>query len=424
MSTELTTLESLDMDEVQQSVQKHELALEQMKADYLPLLDTPITDKKQLEVVKAARMNFKNTRLEGVQRLDAGCKALYANWKLWVKARDTFEKKFSDEEEKFRAKEKEFEEAQEREFLRIAQEEQRRVAARKERMFQIGFRFNGSKYILEGFAELTENEVSGLGVDDLQLGEWLNDLERQVAEHKERQEEEERTRRIAAEALEAAQKAEAARIAAAQAELARKQNEMDAREAQMNARVNEARKNELIAVGCVEYTDIEGQVVGVPTGMGGYGHVYGVAELNIIPEENWVAIVQMCKEEKQEYEESARQREIVARHLREKEEQERLAREEQMKAEAAQKAVEAERSRLAAEAEAKKKQEELLAQQAAEKLAAAGDKGLVEQYIERLKDLHDTIPVLTSSIGRSAMKSLDKQLAETKGMLTSLLKDL
>lgn len=335
MSTEVATLESLDMAEVQKDVARFDAMLEQMKADYLPVLDIPITDKKQLEASKAARMNFKNTRLEGVARLDAGCKALYANWKLWVKARDTFEKKFSDVEELFRANEKAFEEAEERKFLEIAQAEQHRVAARKERMFQIGFKFDGSKYVLEGFAELTENEVSGLGVDDLQLGEWLNDLERQVAEHKERQEEEERTRRIAAEALAVEQKRKDEEAAAKLAEIERREKEMQAREAEMNAKVNEARKNELIAAGCEEYTDISGQCVGVPTGTGGWGHTYGVSELSLIPEENWVAIVQMCKKEREEYEESARQREIAAKSLRDKQEQERIAREEQLKAEAA-----------------------------------------------------------------------------------------
>lgn len=422
MSTEVTTLETLDMAEVQKGVQEHERMLEQMKADYLPLLDTPIGDKKQLEVVKAARMNFKNTRLEGVQRLDAGCKALYANWKLWVKARDAFEKKFSDEEEKFRAKEKEFEEAQEREFLRIAQEEQRRVAARKERMFQIGFRFDGSKYILEGFAELTENEVSGLGVDDLQLGEWLNDLERQVAEHKERQEEEERTRRIAAEAQAAAQKAEADRIAAAQAELERKQREMEAREAQMNARVNEARKNELIAVGCVEYTDIKGQVVGVPTGMGGYGHVYGVDDLASIPEDRWILIVQMCKEEKEEYEESARQREIVARHLREQQEQERLAREEKLKAEAEERGRQAEAARQAQAIALQEEEKARTAFKEAERIASMGDKGLVEQLSAYL--VCAPVPDLHTAVGQHGMARVRKHLVDLTNMVNSIAKDL
>jgi hypothetical protein len=411
MSTELTTLESLDMDEVQQSVQKHELALEQMKADYLPLLDTPIADKKQLEVVKAARMNFKNTRLEGVQRLDAGCKALYANWKLWVKARDAFEKKFSDEEAKFREKEKVFEEAEERRFLEIAKEEQRRVAARKERMFQIGFRFNGSKYILEGFAELTENEVSGLGVDDLQLGEWLNDLERQVAEHKERQEEEERTRRIAAEAQAAAQKAEADRIAAAQAELERKQREMDAREAQMNARV---------------YVERRKQVDDLRLVFAGEGAIWLNAETRValddlasVPQEQWDAYVVHATE-------TRRLRDIELEKIRVQEEQERIAREEQLKAEAAQKAVEAERSRLAAEAEAKKKQEELLAQQAAEKALQASDKEKVESlaHIIYCEFLEIGLPELKSAIGQAAMRSYTKQLMDIHASMVKLSKEL
>lgn len=411
MSTEVATLESLDMAEVQQDVQKYERMLEQMKADYLPVLDIPITDKKQLEASKAARMNFKNTRLEGVARLDAGCKALYANWKLWVKARDTFEKKFSDVEELFRSNEKAFEEAEERKFLEIAQAEQRRVAARKERMFQIGFKFDGSKYVLEGFAELTENEVSGLGVDDLQLGEWLNDLERQVAEHKERQEEEERTRRIAAEAMAAEQKRKDEEAAAKLAEIERREKEMQAREAAMNAKVNEARKNELVAMGmrpgqwsdCVFLTREGG------------GYTYPTHQLHAF--ENWEA-------EKLSLKPLIEGRDNLEREDREKKEQERIAREEQLKAEAAEEALRQERLRVAAEQERQKKQEELLAQQAAEKALQASDKEKVGYVTNSIEETIRILPEMKSSVGQHAMKTLAKQLSDVVKMLDNLSNEL
>ena len=420
MSTEVATLESLDMAEVQKDVARFDAMLEQMKADYLPVLDIPITDKKQLEASKAARMNFKNTRLEGVARLDAGCKALYANWKLWVKARDTFEKKFSDVEELFRANEKAFEEAEERKFLEIAQAEQRRVAARKERMFQIGFKFDGSKYILEGFAELTENEVSGLGVDDLQLGEWLNDLERQVAEHKERQEEEERTRRIAAEALAAEQKRKDEEAAAKLAEIERREKEMQAREAAMNAKVNEARKNELIAAGMT--LDDPDDALPFGPSLVLVDMCLPIHELCHMTDEQYAEAIAEAKRQKAELDEYNRQREEDARVLREQQEQERIAREEQMKAEAAERAVAEERERVEAEHRRQEEEKERAAYKEAERIASMGDKGLVEQLSAYL--VCAPVPDLHTAVGQHGMARVRKHLVDLTNMVNSIAKDL
>jgi hypothetical protein len=402
MSTEVATLESLDMAEVQKDVARFDAMLEQMKADYLPVLDIPITDKKQLEASKAARMNFKNTRLEGVARLDAGCKALYANWKLWVKARDTFEKKFSDVEELFRSNEKAFEEAEERRFLEIAQAEQRRVAARKERMFQIGFKFDGSKYILEGFAELTENEVSGLGVDDLQLGEWLNDLERQVAEHKERQEEEERTRRIAAEAMAAEQKRKDEEAAAKLAEIELREKEMQAREAAMNTKVNEARKNELLAMGC-EVGDL---YVGVRAADGKFMDILqDVTRLYVRSDAEW-------ESDKAQYAEKIKQRDEEAR----------VRREQQLQREAAERAVAEERERVEAEHRRQEEEKERAAYKEAERIASMGDKGLVEQLSAYL--VCAPVPDLHTAVGQHGMARVRKHLIDLTNMVNSIAKDL
>lgn len=303
--------------------------------------------------------------------------------------------------------------------------------ARKERMATVGFRFNplSKEYELPGFASIDEEGVSGINVDDLQFAEWLLDLEKQVAEHREREEEKERTAKIAADALakeqeakELAAKLEAERIAAAEAEIERKQNELYAREKQMNARVNEGRKNELIAAGMTLDDPDDGLPFGPSLVL--VDMCLPVHELFAMTDEQYAKALVEAREQKAELDEYNRQREEEARAQRAIEEQERAAREKQLQEEAAKKAVEDERIRVATEMKARLEKEELQAKEGAEKLAAAGDKGLVEQYIERLKDLHDTIPVLTSSIGRSAMKTLDKQLSDTKGMLTSLLKDL
>lgn len=420
MSTEIAKLEALDIVAVQRSMQGYEITLEQMTADYLPLLKTPISDKKQLEVVKAARMNFKNTRLEGVQRLDAGCKALYANWKLWVKARDTFEAKFSREEELFRAKEKEFEEAEERKFLEIAQAEQRRVAARKERMYEIGFKFDGRKYILDGFAELTEDEVSGLGVDDLQLGEWLSDIERQVIEHKERQEEAARTAKIAADALAAQQKAEADRIAAAQAELERKQQEMEQKERLMNARIYVDRRKQLDDQRLI-FSGEKAIWISDDTRV-------ALDDIATISQDDWDAYVLKATEVRRlqdiEMEKLRIREEEEMKVWREKEEAERLEREQKLREEAAARAVEEERSRVAAEAEAEEKKKELLAQQEQERIAAQGDKGRILHIVDQLNEVIQGLPEMNSAVGQHTHKTLTKQLGDIVRMLETASKDL
>jgi hypothetical protein len=126
------------------------------------------------------------------------------------------------------------------------------LKARKARMFEIGFRFDGTAYVLDGFASLTEAEVTGSDVIELQLGEWLNDIERQVNEHKERELEKARTAQIAADALAAQQKAEADRVAAIAAQQEAKAKELADKEAAMNAKILSARRAELKAVGSVD----------------------------------------------------------------------------------------------------------------------------------------------------------------------------
>jgi hypothetical protein len=373
MSTEVAT-KPLNMAEVKQGIQKYEQALEQMKADYLPLLNTPITDKKQLEVVKAARMNFKNTRLEGVSRLDAGCKALHANWKLWVKARDTYEKKFSDEEEKFREAEKVFEDAEARKFLEIAQAEQRRLASLKERMYEVGFKYDGIKYVLEGFAEITEAEIAGLSVDYVQIGEWLNNLERQVAEHKEREEELARTAKVAADALAKQQQEEADRLAMVAQEQARREKELADKEAAMNARILNTRLTDLKAV---RATTTKPNV-----------------EVLAMSDTEWTAYLIEAKRVAEIFEEERKKADERAAKAR-KEEEERIAKE----------AVEkAERDRIAAELKAKEDEQE--------RLAKMSDSAKFTAYREAL--LAVPVPELKSKAGRARMSAV---VVELKNLL-------
>lgn len=425
MSTEVAKLESLNMIEVQQDVQKYEAMLEQMKADYLPVLDIPINDKKQLDIVKAARINFKNTRLEGVGRLDAGCKALYANWKLWVKARDTFEKKFEDVEVLFREKEKAFEDAEEQKALAEAKAWAERMNLRKQAAFDIGYYFNGVAYLLDrenGEAPwvLNEDQVAGMAMSDEALYTLLDaqaaelKMTREIKAEAEAKAEEERL------AKEAAAKAEADRIAAAQAEIERKEKEMAEKERKMNDRINEVRKAELIAAGMTLDDPDDGLPFGPSLVL--VDMCLPVHALHSMTDEQYTEAIAEAKRQKAELDEYNRQREEEARVQRERQEQERIAREEQLKAEAAQRAIAEERERVEREREAKEREEALRAQQEADRIASMGDKELVEQLSLYL--VSAPIPELHTAIGKHGMERVRKHLDELIKMVNAIAKDL
>lgn len=394
------------MAKTQQEILQYDAALEQMKADYLPILDTPITDKKQLAVVKEARMNFRNTRLEGVRRLDEGCKALYANHRLWVAARDGFEEKFSAVEEKFLEKEREFEKREERKFLEQAQAEAARVKARKDRLFEMGFRFDGKKYVLEGFTSLEEEDVSSLGVNDLELGEWLNELQQQVTEHREREEEKERTARIAQDALQKQQEEEAARLLALSQENDRRAAEIAQKEAAMNAKIIESRKNELIAAG-MALNDALGDVCEELV-LGDM--LVEVQHLHLDGEAEFMVLVEQAKDQKLQRDKYLEEQARVAEELRQKNEA-------RIREEARLKGIADEQARVAREAEEIKLLDEAAATAEAERVAGLDDKGKILMVIEGYRQLR--VPALTSEAGIALMK----RLRDGKALFVKLCED-
>ncbi len=434
MSTELTAPTKIEVAPITTALVAAGVtsaSIEALAKDYgeLARMTDPIQSSEEYEIVKRAQLACRDVRTAVVGALKIERDEAVRYQKFVIQEEKRILAQIATTEEPL----KKLREDWDNRILLAQQEEARqwveKMNLRKQAAFDIGYTFNGSAYLLDrenGEAPwvLREDQVAGMAMSDEALYALL---EAQAAELK-------MTREIKAEAeakaeeerqvQAAAQKAEADRIAAAQAELERKQREMEAREAQMNARVNEARKNELIAAGCEEFNSYGADAVGVPTGTGGWGHVFSVSELRLIPDENWAATVQMCKEEKEEYEEGARQREIVARHLREQQEKERIAREESMKAEAAEEALRQERQRVAAEQERQEKEKERLAQQAAEKALQASDKDKVLACAQNLAALIDELPTLKSAIGTSAMKSYDKQRSEIYASMVKLSKEL
>jgi len=288
-----------------------------------------------------------------------------------------------------------------------AQEEARqwveKMNLRKQAAFDVGYYFNGQAYLLDrenGEAPwvLREDQIAGMAMSDEALYALLEaqaaelKMTREIKAEAEAKAEEERL------AAEAEQRRKDEEAAAKLAEIERREKEMQAREAAMNAKVNEARKNELLAIGMVQ----RGNELVVGDGHTG---VLFVDVLHGFLDSAWPDTVKRFAEAC-----SARDTQAIA--LREQQEQERIAREEQMKAEAAEEALRQERLRVAAEQERQKKQEELLAQQAAEKALQASDKEKAVAFGSDVLALIDKIPALKSAIGKSAMKSYEKQLRD------------
>ena len=401
-----------------------EAHLANLKAELLPLAEEPITDDARAALVKGALRKVSNTKGIIERICKVGRRPALLAQRAWIAAENELTAVTEEIQKPLKARMDEWEAIA---AAKQAEEVARwtaKINARKERMATVGFRFNPltKEYELPGFASINEDGVIGLNVDDLQFAEWLLDLERQVTEHRERQEEEERTRRIAAEALAEKQRVEADRIAAAQAELERKQREMEAREAQMNARVNEARKNELIAAGMTLDDPDDSLPFGPALVL--VDMCLPVHNLHSMTDEQYAEAIAEAKRQAAELEEYNKQKAEVERLQREQQEKERLAREEAMKAEAAEEALRQERQRVAAEQERQEKEKERLAQQEAEERAQRGDVEKVMDFLAHTQMLIERVPELKSAIGQSAMRSYTKQLMDIHASMVKLSKEL
>lgn len=254
---EATIVMQLDPTRINTELEKAnvtEAILRRLRENAAPLLGKPITNKAEYELVHAAERACAKVRTTAI----AICKRERDPAIAYQKAVITREKEVVAEIEAIEAPLKkmkaDFNGIMERRMQEDAMRQAAKIKARKDRLFAIGFRFDGEKYDLPGFTSLTEEDVSGAGVDDLQLGEWLNSIEREVNEHREREAEKERTAKIAADALAKQQREEAERQAAVAAEQERRAKELADKEAAMNARILNARRAELRAVGCVSLT--------------------------------------------------------------------------------------------------------------------------------------------------------------------------
>jgi len=401
-------------------------AIEQLAKDYGELAQlTEITSDEQRDVVHRAQMAHRDIRVAVVAALKEEREQAIRYQKFVVSEEKRIVGTIEKTELPLKKLKDDWDHKAELKALEEAKKWAERMNLRKQAAFDIGYYFNGAHYLLdrengEPPWVLAEDQIGGLAMSDETLYALLEAQAAELKMTREIKAEAEAKAQEEREAQAAAAKAEADRLAAAQAEIERREKEMAEKERQMNAKVNEVRKNELIAVGCGTYVDRGVEVVGVPNGIGGWGHVFDVSDLSLFPEENWTKTVQMCKEEKGSYEESARLREEEARVRREKEERERIAREDRMKAEAEERGRQAEAARQAQAREAEEKEKVRLAQEQAEKALQASDKEKVIAFNNKLLDLCEAVPELKSAIGQHAMRTLTKQLSDIMTMLAKL----
>lgn len=340
-----------------------------------PLLGKPIETKAERELVHAAEMACVRVRNTAV----AICKKERDPAIAYQKAVIAKEKEVTAEIEAIEAPLKklkaDFDAIAQKRMEEDAHRYAEQLRARKARLFQIGYRFDGTSYVLDGFSTLTEEEVTGSAVNELKLGEYLSEIERQVAEHRELEEEKARTAKIAADAIAAQQKEEAARVAAIAAEQDRKAKELAEKEAAMNARILNARAAQLNAIGAVEWLDDQAILA------------MDDAAFEVFAVEAKAKVEARAQAQKQAEEKAAA---------------ERKANEERIAAEAL---ARAEQERIAAEARAKEEE--------AERVAKMSDAAKFREYHAAL--LAIPVPTMNSKAGQ-------KRIAEVVAQIKALAK--
>ena len=288
--------------------------------------------------------------------------------------------------------------------LRVLEESKRwaeKMNLRKSRVFALGYRFDGNSktYELPGFTSLTEEDIVGMGTGDEKFDALLSGLEQEVAEHRERQEEAARTAKIAADALAAQQAEETARLKAERAELDRKQQEM-------NQRLNDMRKGELRAIGCV----VGELYAGVMGANGAFINLLqNTAQLYVRSDEEWESDKLMWAE---------------------------MVRDEERKAKAEQAAVDTAMAASSGISEgdplvdetmdflADKDRVKALSDAIQGEGSDQGDRGRILHIVDQLNEVIQGLPEMNSAVGQHTRKTLVKQLGDIVRMLETASKDL
>lgn len=422
MSTALTAPTKIEADPIGTALKAAGVtsaAIEALAKDFgeLAARTQPLETPEEYEVVKRAQLSCRDVRTAVTSALKIERDEAVKYQKFVIQEEKRILAQIATTEEPL----KKLREDYDNRILLAQQEEARqwmeKMNLRKQAAFDVGYYFNGQAYLLDrenGEAPwvLREDQVAGMAMSDEALYALLEaqaaelKMTREIKAEAEAKAEEER------QAQAAAQKAEADRLAAAQAELERKQKEMEEKERQMNAKVNEARKNELLAMGC-EVGDL---YVGVRAADGKFMDILqDVSRLYVRSDAEW-------ESDKAQYAEKIKQRDEDVRVQREQQWQERLAREEAMKKEAAERAVAEERERVEAEHRRQEEEKVRADYMEAERIASMGDRGLVEQLSAYL--VCAPVPDLHTAVGQHGMARVRKHLVDLTNMVNSIAKDL
>lgn len=234
----------------------------------------------------------------------AGREYAIAEQKAWIAAERENIAAFSSQEAALKAKKEAWIAHKERVEREALEAQERAIRARFTALEGFGFTrrtamaggedlyTNGETTLAIAYVAAATDEVWNNLIKGIEMA-WMEQQDRLKAEEEARAAEKERIR-LAQEAIE---------------EGARKLKEQqDA----FNAKINEARKNELLAVGCEVGIDALGTPIIGAKIPGGFGHAAILADLHTFSDEQWTPIPQRFKEEVEMYAASAKQQQAAA----------------------------------------------------------------------------------------------------------------
>lgn len=439
---------------VKQNVTQAVLA--KLKVDFLPL-DKEITTKEERDIVHKAEMVCKSIRTTAVAICKKGREQALAEQRAWISKEKEVVAEIEEVEDKLKARKKDYDSIEARRVQEQAAAWAAKVNERKQALFDAGFAFNGTAYVLDneigGQYTFDVQDLEGPGFKDVEFGIWLEQVTQEVMQRREIKAEEELKTKEAAEALAVAQKAEADRLMEEKAAAERKQKELEAKERELNARINEGRLNELRALGHIsvgintaalwtlpsdEFDELKAYIQAEAETTAANERAAKAKELRRDQRANklreagvsfnvsaglWSTDNCSCYWESvgnwtdEQFEEQFKEFTADIAESRRIAEQQRQEREEQLREEAAAAAVRAEQKRVAEAAQAVAMQEAEREKQEMEERARKGDKGQAELVL--MQAIMIPIPTMTSEAGQAYAK----RVAQAKELLCKITEE-
>lgn len=245
--------------------------------------DKPITSKKERAEADTARKQIRQVRLIGEKNIERIHSRYVALWKMSNEMRNRLIPRLGAPEVIIEKRIEEYDSEQERIEREAAETKARIIRERVKALEGFGFtRRAGSFPEPDTFVNRYGTVITTEQVETQDVALWGNLIRSAEQAWQEEQD------RIAAQ--EEARRQEEERLRKEREELAAREAELAWREKQMQDAINTIRKNELLALGCVELADGRVAVCTNHDGRGAlriYKFVLVIADLHSIPDEQW-----------------------------------------------------------------------------------------------------------------------------------------